>query len=217
MQSLVALLLAGLAVTDANLVLKRQSPTSLPPAGVTGIATFNSYSNQVSSGQTTNCGTFASFGAPTYGAAVGDLSPDLSLNPTYGCGPLPADLTTDCNEVADNTYQGPNCKANTPCGTCYKVTNQGGFNGEMLDSQPVPGVGKFITVMIIDACPHNSAWNYCKTSVTNLAEKCMAPGQDALDIDQSAYSALTGVDYAGGVPNLSVKIESVDCSAPVSG
>ena len=46
-------------------------------------------------------------------------------------------------------------------------------------------------VQIIDACPHTSAWNYCKTD-TALDQRCGDYQTNQLDIDQSAYVALTG-------------------------
>ena len=55
----------------------------------------------------------------------------------------------------------------------------------------VGGAGKSIVVQIVDACPATNAENYCKTNV-DPAQRCMAAGTNMLDIDVSAYQALTG-------------------------
>ena len=47
-----------------------------------------------------------------------------------------------------SVYQGPSCPQDR-CGTCYKVTN------------PAAG-GASVIVKIVDVCPINSAYNYCK-------------------------------------------------------
>lgn len=44
---------------------------------------------------------------------------------------------------------------------------------------------------MIDACPANNAYNFCKTAVpTN--ERCGDASTNGLDIDMSAYQKLTG-------------------------
>ena len=84
-------------------------------------------------------------------------------------------------------YQGPPCPTSN-CGICYRVTNQGGYGGA-----GIGGVGNSIVVQIIDSCPASHADNYCKTNVPG-DERC-APGTNALDIDESAYQALTGQPF----------------------
>lgn len=86
-------------------------------------------------------------------------------------------------------YMPPACEQNR-CGQCYQVTNQGGRGGA------ASGVGKTITIQIIDACPATNAWNFCKTDTLDLAQKCMDPGTNSLDIEQNAYTELTGQNYA---------------------
>ena len=81
-------------------------------------------------------------------------------------------------------YQGPSCPT-ANCGICYRVTNQGGYGGS-----DVGGVGNSVVVQIIDSCPASHADNFCKTNVPG-DERC-APGSNTMDIDQSAYQALTG-------------------------
>ena len=86
-------------------------------------------------------------------------------------------------------YQAPGCPKSN-CGKCYKVTNKGGIGGS------VGGVGNQVTVQIIDACPASSAYNYCKTGMP-ANQRCGDPGTNQLDIDQTAYMALTGQPYGG--------------------
>lgn len=57
------------------------------------------------------------------------------------------------------------------------------------------GVGKSITVQIIDACPATNAWNFCKTDQPDPRQKCMDPGTNSLDIEVMAYTELTGASY----------------------
>ncbi|KAL8734079.1 MAG: hypothetical protein Q9181_003344 [Wetmoreana brouardii] len=70
------------------------------------------------------------------------------------------------------------------------VTNQGGIAGD------ATGVGQSIIVQIIDACPATNAWNFCKTDQPDTRQKCMDPGTNSLDIEQNAYTGLTGQAYA---------------------
>ena len=67
-----------------------------------------------------------------------------------------------------------------------------------------------MTVQIIDSCPAESAYNFCKTDVP-AAERCGSSSTNSLDIDQSAYQALTGRRFGGGVPNLNIAITPVGC------
>jgi len=121
----------------------------------------------------------------TYGAAAGDLSPDISGGPCGG-----SIDTTQCNgQTPIDTYAPPRCPTGN-CGTCYQVTNAGGMEGA-----EAGGTGQSIIVQIIDSCPSTNAWNFCKTDVSP-EQRCGAGGVNHLDIDQSAHSALTGT---GGV------------------
>ena len=58
----------------------------------------------------------------------------------------------------------------------------------------VGGAGNSVIVQIIDACPASSAYNFCKTDVP-ANQRCGAAGVNQLDIDQSAYQALTGQPF----------------------
>ena len=93
-----------------------------------------------------------------------------------------------------SSYVGPACPKNN-CGLCYSVTNNGGFGGASIGGQ-----GNQVIVQIIDSCPSVSAFNYCKTSVP-VEERCGSSSTNSLDIDQSAYQALTGQAF-----------ENVSCS-----
>ena len=119
----------------------------------------------------------------TYGAAASDISPGISGGMCSG-----NILMSQCagQSVAPG-YQAPVCPK-TNCGKCYKVTNKGGIGGS------VGGVGNSITVQIIDACPSKSAYNFCKTDMP-ASQRCGDPGTNQLDIDKSAYAALTGQAY----------------------
>lgn len=86
-------------------------------------------------------------------------------------------------------YVPPSCD-HSRCGTCFQVTNQGGIGGD------ASGVGQSIIVQIIDACPATNAGNFCKTSIADPRLKCMDPGTNSLDIEQNAYTGLTGQAYA---------------------
>ena len=100
-------------------------------------------------------------------------------------------------------YEGPACPTTT-CGECFQVCNEGGYDGASIG-----GVGNCITVQIIDACPSESAFNYCKTDVPD-AERCESSSTNALDIDESAYQALTGQSFGSG-PNLEISITPSSC------
>lgn len=76
-------------------------------------------------------------------------------------------------------YEGPACPTTT-CGECFQVCNEGGYGGAS-----VGGVGNCIIVNIIDVCPSESAFNYCKTDVP-APERCESSSTNSLDIDQSA-------------------------------
>ncbi|MCJ1321310.1 hypothetical protein MMC15_006654 [Xylographa vitiligo] len=136
----------------------------------------------------------------TYGAAAGDISPDISGGLCFAN----IDMANCQYEAPIASYVGPACPTSN-CGLCYQVTNLGGYGGAQIG-----GSGNSVMVQIIDSCPSVSAWNYCKTEVpTN--ERCGNPQKNSMDIDQSAYAALTGVDFDWGVPNLNIAISPVAC------
>ncbi|KAL6715076.1 hypothetical protein ACLMJK_007337 [Lecanora helva] len=169
-----------------------------------GIATFNDYAAQGN----TNCGPSAasltSAGQHgTYGAAASDISPGISGGMCSG-----NILMSQCaGQGPGGGYQAPGCPKSN-CGKCYKVTNQGGIGGS------VGGVGNSVIVQIIDACPSKSAYNFCKIDMP-ANQRCSDPGTNQLDIDQSAYIALTGQAWGGGA-NLNIGIEDSDCSGSTS-
>ena len=86
-----------------------------------------------------------------------------------------------------SSYGGPSCPK-TNCGTCYKVTYIGAYGTSA--SSPPPGAQSVI-VQIIDSCPSTNAWNFCKTDIP-ANERCGTGSTNSLDIDMSAYKALTG-------------------------
>lgn len=69
----------------------------------------------------------------------------------------------------------------------------GGHNGSKIG-----GICNSIVVQIIDSCPSSNAFNFCKTEIP-ANERCGSKNSNQLDIDQSAYRALTGQDYGDGV------------------
>lgn len=116
------------------------------------------------------------------------LPPPASINSNL------VDVETLSQSVCDGqipiaNYVPPSCD-HSRCGSCFKVTNQGGIGGD------ASGVGQSIIVQIIDACPATNAWNFCKTEQPDTRQKCMDPGTNSLDIEQNAYTALTGQAYA---------------------
>ena len=187
-------------------ILKRNNPTSIPGPGVTGIATFNDYNQQVKNDGPTQCGETSGFTSSPFGAAVADLSPDLSLK--IPCGSFTPGANCDPSAPqAANGYAGPDCKASTPCGTCYKVTNMGGWEGA-----DIGGKSNSVIVRVVDSCPSNSADNYCKTNIED-AQRCGRGGLNAMDLDISTYPGLTGQEYVSGkTPNLAIMMESAPCS-----
>ena len=116
----------------------------------------------------------------TYGAAASDISPNISGGTCSGSIDL-----SQCNGQSPVAgWTGPSCPTSN-CGTCYTVTHTGSVGGS------VGGVGNTITVQIIDACASTSASNFCKTDVPST-QRCGDSGTNQLDIDTSAYMALTG-------------------------
>ncbi|MCJ1476318.1 hypothetical protein MMC13_004984 [Lambiella insularis] len=164
-------------------------------AQFSGVATFNDYAAQTN----TVCGPKAGV-AGTFGAAAGDISPQISGGLCYS----KIEMNNCVNEAPKIDYVGPACPT-INCGLCYSVTNNGGYGGS-----PIGGMGNSIIVQIIDSCPSVSAWNYCKTMYP-MEQRCGNPKVNQLDIDQSAYVALTGVAFTWGVPSLDIGIAPVLC------
>ncbi|KAL8960955.1 MAG: hypothetical protein Q9193_002426, partial [Seirophora villosa] len=164
--------------------------------GLQGYGTFNVYSSQ----NTKNCDGL--FGQGTeelakntqnniYQAAISDVSKGLG---GYRCNYSEKDMKHDpsqCTDGVDGTtyklpnysYIAPGCP-DAPCGRCYTITNNANQNK--------------ITVQIVDACPKDTAWNYCKALATTPTDnipanqRCADPDTNQVDIDVSAYPALTG-------------------------
>jgi len=90
-------------------------------------------------------------------------------------------------------YGAPACPTQN-CGLCYKVTNTGGYGGSQIG-----GVGNYVIVEIIDSCPNVHAGNFCKTDIPKN-ERCNDYETNQLDIDQSAYQALTGQPFGVSFP-----------------
>ena len=129
--------------------------------------------------------SLTSTGQPgTYGAAASDISPDISGGKCDGSINL-----SNCNGQSPINGGGPSCPK-TNCGKCYKVTNQGAVSG----GEPVGGTGNSVIVQIIDSCPSANPQNYCKTD-SPPDQTCEDPNTNQLDIDNSAYEALTGQAY----------------------
>ncbi|KAL8653549.1 MAG: hypothetical protein Q9210_002031 [Variospora velana] len=182
-------------------------------AELQGLGTFNNYASQ----NTKNCdGLYAGKGTQElannaankiYQAALSDVSRGLG---EYYCNYSERDSRNhpdQCtDEVSGTTYLLPNYSSYTapgcpgaPCGKCYTVTNKANQ--------------KRITVQVVDACPKDTAWNYCKALATNPADnipasgRCADPNTNQVDMDLSAYPALTGQSYQNGVtPNLDITI-----------
>lgn len=183
------------ALASASVVpkgFKRQAS-----GGYTGVATFNDFVAQ----GTVACGSLAVPGG-TFGAALFDASPDIAPKNAI-CPPNPANpqLPPLCSgEGPVSGYQPPLCNTSAYCGgICFTVTNTGAIGG-------TPGAtgttGTSITVKIIDVCPLNHAQNTCKTSV-EANQRCQDTSTNALDIDEAAYSTLTGgIAFADGVSSM---------------
>ena len=134
-----------------------------------------------------------------WGAAAGDLSKHISkgkCTPWDSADPMSSKNCSGTTNVAN--YAGPNCPKAAYCNvpTCYKVTNNGGFNQGTFNTGGKIPTGKSITVQIIDVCPTYHAQNYCAIrndkSLNNLVQHCESSSTDSLDIDTNAYGALTG-------------------------
>ncbi|KAK3670157.1 hypothetical protein LTR78_010004 [Recurvomyces mirabilis] len=164
-------------------------------ATYSGVATFNDYAAQ----SNTVCGPKSGVSG-TYGVALGDLSPNIwsgskcsgSINSSKCNGQLPV-----------SGYSGPACPTTT-CGECFRVCNKGGYGGAFIG-----GVGNCVIANVIDVCPSESAYNFCKTDVP-AAERCGTSSTNSIDLDESAYSALTGESFGSG-PNLLVSITPSSC------
>lgn len=128
----------------------------------------------------------------TYGAAASDISPNIPGGTCSGSVNL-----AQCNgqsPVAGWTH--PSCPT-TSCGKCYAVTHTGSIGSS------IGGVGNTITVQIIDACASTSPSNYCKTDMPST-QRCGDSGTNQLDIDASAYMALTGQAFGNVISNISL-------------
>lgn len=180
------LALTGLAAAHpASVLNKRQS--------YVGIATFNDYSAQGN----TNCGP-KSGQSGTYGAAASDISPNVSGGTCSGS----IDPSQCSGQSPIAGWTPPSCPKSN-CGKCYSVTHTGSIGGS------VGGIGNTITVQIIDACASTSASNYCKTDMPST-QTCGDSGTNQLDIDTSAYMALTGQAFGNG-PTLNIAISPSCC------
>lgn len=122
--------------------------------------------------------------AGTFAAAAGDISPQIS----GGLCQAAVDMSQCNGQAPVPGYVPPQCPRNN-CGICYSVTNQGGYQGAA-----TTGVGQSIIVQIVDSCPASNAQNFCKTDVP-ADQRCGSSSVNQLDIDQSAYLALTGVAF----------------------
>ena len=70
------------------------------------------------------------------------------------------------------------------------MTNQGAIPG----TGSVTGIGNSVVVQIIDSCPQTNPQNYCKTDMA-ANQRCQDANTNQLDIDNSAYEALTGQTF----------------------
>ena len=116
----------------------------------------------------------------TYGAAASDIGSDVRGGVCTG----KIDMSQCSGQSPVAGYAPPSC-ARGNCGQCYTVTHTGSIGSS------VGGMGNTITVQIIDVCPSTSAQNFCKTDVP-ANQRCGDPTTNQLDIDYSAYMALTG-------------------------
>ena len=116
----------------------------------------------------------------TYGAAASDIGPDVRGGVCTG----KVDMSQCNGQSPVAGYVPPSC-ARGNCGQCYTVTHTGSIGSS------VGGMGNTITVQIIDVCPSTSAQNFCKTDMP-ANQRCGDPTTNQLDIDTSAYMALTG-------------------------
>ncbi|CAD6592260.1 MAG: hypothetical protein ASARMPRED_006136 [Alectoria sarmentosa] len=173
---------------------------------VPGVATFNNFTQQ---GHTV-CSNTPPEGV--YGTAVSDIASFITgIKCGAGNGNTGNDMTK-CTSSGDpiGGYEGPSC-TNVPCGTCYRVTPNGGYNGASV------GQGQPVTVMIFDVCPAEHAQNYCKAlkpaPANDPKQTCEERGENEFDIDTTAYSTLTGGLTAGSGPNMNILISGpVPCT-----
>ncbi|MCJ1421175.1 hypothetical protein MMC32_007537 [Xylographa parallela] len=178
----------------------RPQPSVLSSPQFPGVATFNNYASQGN----TVCGPKTPSNPLYYGAAAGDISPNISGG--LCAGRIDASLCVAGQQSPAGDYAGPACpRAN--CGVCYQVTNLGPYGS---GAPATAAVGaRSVVVQIIDSCPSTSAWNFCKTDVPS-DERCGSAGTNSLDIDLGAYRALTGGAWDNS-PNLDILIQAVAC------
>lgn len=130
----------------------------------------------------------------TYGAAASDISPNVSGGTCSGS----IDPSQCSGQSPIAGWTPPSCPKSN-CGKCYSVTHTGSIGGS------VGGIGNTITVQIIDACASTSASNYCKTDMPST-QTCGDSGTNQLDIDTSAYMALTGQAFGNVSVNSSLHL-----------
>ena len=130
----------------------------------------------------------------TYGAAASDNG----LNVRGGVCTGHVDMSQCNGQSPVAGYVVPSC-ARGNCGQCYTVTHTGSVGSS------IGGVGNTITVQIIDVCPSTSAQNFCKTDMP-ANQRCGDPTTNQLDIDSSAYMALTGQPAGGVSPKQSLHL-----------
>ena len=130
----------------------------------------------------------------TYGAAASDISPNVSGGSCSGSIDL-----SQCNGQSPVPGWTPPSCSKSNCGTCYTVTHTGSVGSS------IGGIGNTITVQIIDACASTSPSNYCKTDMPST-QRCGDSGTNQLDIDTTAYMALTGQAFGNVSANTSMHL-----------
>jgi hypothetical protein len=119
MQFLPILACAGLVAAAPKIPFYERNNPLFARSTYSGVATFNDYAAQ----SNTVCGP-KSGSSGTYGAAAGDASPDISGGLCYSS----IDYSKCDGQNPVSGYQGPACPTSN-CGTCYQVTNTGGYGG----------------------------------------------------------------------------------------
>ncbi|KAL8864775.1 MAG: hypothetical protein Q9174_007227, partial [Haloplaca sp. 1 TL-2023] len=204
---------SSLALAVAFSALSSALPQVSPGKTLTGYATFNDYGAQKTG---VNCipELYQNLGTQKlvdnqkiFGAATNDGAQGLG---PYKCEYSEKDNRSDpaqCTVSKDGLpYKLPSDDASSPdfykppfcpgaqCGKCYTVTNRAN--------------NKKITVQILDACPAQTAWNYCKAGSIPANQRCGDAGTNQVDIDLSAYPVLSGGQAyeSGKTPNLDIDI-----------
>ncbi|KAL8940701.1 MAG: hypothetical protein Q9216_002688, partial [Gyalolechia sp. 2 TL-2023] len=191
--------LAKVIVLAALAAFSSAAPQGRQGSGnIEGYGTFNKYSTQ----NGINCKNdffdqkgvnLIADNSRIFGAAISDVSTALAKIYTrkgpYKCEYTPSDTahnTSQCIATPEggapyklptyDTYKAPFCPG-APCGKCYTITNKANM--------------KKILVQIIDACPADTAWNYCKAPAVEASQRCADPNTNQVDIDESAYPFLS--------------------------